>query len=914
MVIDDVKQLLQTLNDTLTRSLESAAGFAVNRGHHEVTPEHLLLKVLEQDDTDLSHIFDHFGVDPSDVETALMHHLEDFRTGNAGRPSFAPTLLQLVESAWLISSVHHDLSEVRSGTLLEALLRSDEMKANDYVDAFASIYPEELRQNFRTIVADSGETMSTASGAASGREGTGDGGDGGALDEYTLSFTQQARDGEIDPVSCRNEEIRQVIDILSRRRKNNPILVGEAGVGKTAIVEGMARRVAEGDVPDAMADIEIRSLDLGALKAGASVQGEFEDRLKSVMQEVKEAPKPTILFIDEAHTLIGAGGNEGTGDAANLLKPALARGELRAIAATTWSEYTKHIEKDPALERRFQRVKVEEPSVEEAATMIRGIRDAYEEHHEVQITEGAVEATAELAGRYISGRQLPDKAVDLLDTAAARVQRSRSARPGQLDDLDRRLDELDTQIEGIERDLASGLRKDADKLADLKEERETIQAERDELEGQWEREKELVGQITDQREQLTLESTNGTSSASNGEAAAEEERRTQIGDLQSELEALEGEESMVHGAVNEEVAAQVVSDWTGIPVGSMLEDEAERLLNLEDRLSSAILGQDQAVREVAKTVRTSKAGLSPPDSPLGVFLFTGPSGVGKTETARSLADLLFGGERFLTTINMSEYQEKHTAAQLKGSPPGYVGYGEGGVLTEAVRRQPYSVVLLDEIEKAHRDVMNLFYQVFDQGFMRDGEGREIDFRNTIIIMTSNLADDKITQLAHGNWDEQEEEDGEILEQVPDEAFADSEEAEEGVLDERPSAEAVRDAIHPTLVEHFQPALLGRMRVVPYFPLDTDTMRGIAEMKLRDVGERLQEAHGVELTYEPSVVDTIAARCTQTDAGARNIDSIIHRTLLPETAEALLPRMAQEDLPSTLKLGLDADGAFTYSLE
>jgi len=904
MVIDDVKQLLQTLNDTLTRSLEAAAGFAVNRGHHEVTPEHLLLKVLEEDDSDLGPIFDHFGVDPAAVETALLHHLEDIRTGNPGRPSFAPALLELVESAWLISSVHHDLSAVRSGTLLEALLRSDTLTANAYVETLADVYPEELRRRLPELVAASGETGgpddagATAPGAPAEAEA------GEALDAYTLSFTQQARNGNIDPISCRNEEIRQIIDILSRRRKNNPILVGEAGVGKTAIVEGMARRVAEGDVPDALADIEIRSLDLGALKAGASVQGEFEDRLKSVMQEVKAASRPTILFIDEAHTLIGAGGSEGTGDAANLLKPALARGELRAIAATTWSEYKKHIEKDPALERRFQRVKVQEPSVEEAATMLRGIRGAYEAHHSVQITEEAVQATAELAGRYISGRQLPDKAVDLLDTAAARVQRSRSARPGRLDDLDRRLDAIDTEIEGLERDLASGLREESDELAALKEERDTLRAERDELEAQWEQEKELVGRITEQREQLVP----ATTTAGDGAADAtgnRDERRARIGALQDELDELDGEAAMVHGAVNEHVAAEVVSDWTGIPVGNMLEDEAERLMNLDDRLGNAILGQDEAVHEVARTVRTSKAGLSPPDSPLGVFLFTGPSGVGKTETARSLADLLFGGERFLTTINMSEYQEKHTAAQLKGSPPGYVGYGEGGVLTEAVRRKPYSVVLFDEIEKAHRDVMNLFYQVFDQGFMRDGEGREIDFRNTIIIMTSNLAADEITKLAHGPPDEAEE-----GEEAADEGAG--EEAAD-VLAERPSADTVREAIHSTLTEHFQPALLGRMRVVPYFPLDTDTMRGIAEMKLREVGDRLREAHEVDFTYEPSVVDTLAARATQTDTGARTIDTIIHRTLLPQAAEALLPRMAQEDLPSTLSLRFD-DGAFRCSLD
>ncbi|PQJ33905.1 ClpV1 family T6SS ATPase [Salinibacter sp. 10B] len=895
MVTDDVKQLLQTLNDCLAHSLEAAAGFAVKRGHPEVTPEHLVLKVLEQEDSDYVRALRHFDVDPGRLETALVHYVEEFRTGNAGRPSFAPALLQLVESAWLLGSVHHGLSSVRTGTLLAAMVRSDTLTTRGYMDVLSAVYPEELRAQLPNLMAESGE------GAAPSSDDTGTGaaapeGEQTVLDRYTLSFTQQARDGEIDPISCRNEEIRQITDILSRRRKNNPILVGDAGVGKTAIVEGLARRVADGDVPDRLADIEIRSLDLGALKAGASMQGEFEERLKSVMTEVKEAPTPTILFIDEAHTLIGAGGNEGTGDAANLLKPALARGELRAIAATTWSEYKKYIEKDPALERRFQRIKVEEPSVEEATTMLRGIRSAYEAHHDVPVTEAAVEATAELAGRYISGRQLPDKAVDVLDTAAARVKMSRSARPGRLDDLDRRLDTLKTEIEGLERDLASGLRDEADDLEALKDEYEAVRAERDELEEQWKEERALVGEISDVRSEL--------STATNGTAEAVPEATTapaDLGDLQEKLNDTEGEQPLVHGAVTEQVVAEVVSDWTGIPVGSMLEDEAARLLSLEDRLGSAILGQASAVREVSKAVRTSKAGLNAPDSPLGVFLFTGPSGVGKTETARRLADFLFGGERFLTTINMSEYQEKHTAAQLKGSPPGYVGYGEGGVLTEAVRRQPYSVVLLDEIEKAHRDVMNLFYQVFDKGFMRDGEGREIDFRNTIIIMTSNLASDTITQLVRGTDEADEGEDPEEAEAEPN-------------RDDRPSVEQVREAIHPTLVEHFQPALLGRMRVVPYVPLDTETMRGITEIKLGDVADRLQEVHGIDFVYAPEVVDTIAARCTQVDAGARNIDTIIHRTLLPETAEALIPRMAEDDLPSTLTLGLDSDGDFTYTFD
>ncbi|MFB6232423.1 MAG: type VI secretion system ATPase TssH [Salinibacter sp.] len=890
MVTDDVKKLLKKLNDRLTRDLESAAGFAVNRSHYEVTLEHLLVKLLETNETDLALILNHFGVEPGRFEEALVHQLENFRTGNASRPSFSPTLLETVESAYLIGSVHHGFGSVRSGTLLDAMLRSDALKTKAYMDVLRPVGRDDLREHFLDIVAGSTESAARAPETAPpSRDGVPEEAEDSALAQFTVSFTQEARDGKIDPISGRNEEIRQITDILSRRRKNNPILVGEAGVGKTAIVEGLARRVANDDVPETLENIEIRSLDLSALKAGASVQGEFEDRLKSVLQEVREAAKPTILFIDEAHTLIGAGGGEGTGDAANLLKPALARGELRAIAATTWSEYKQYIEKDPALERRFQMVKIDEPSVEEAVVMLRGIRSAYEEHHGVQVTDHAVDAIAELAGRYISGRQLPDKAVDLLDTAAARVKMTLTARPGRLEDLDRQLQNLNTEIEGIQRDLEAGLREETGELQEVKQKREEVRAERDELEARWEREKELVERIVRKREELsTPAAVLADGQTENGQTEEQDveldpETQEEIDALQDELEEVRGEMPMVHGAVDEHIAAEVVSDWTGIPVGNMLEDEAELLLNLEDRLGEHILGQDAAIREVSKTVRTSKASLSSPDSPQGVFLFVGPSGVGKTETALQLADLLFGGERFMTTINMSEYQEKHTAAQLKGSPPGYVGYGEGGVLTEAVRQRPYSVVLLDEIEKAHRDVMDLFYQVFDKGFMRDGEGREIDFRNTIIIMTSNLASDQITRLAQDT-------------------------------DERPPPDEVREAIHPTLVDHFQPALLGRMRVVPYYPLDTETMKGVTEIKLGEISDRLQDAHEIDFTYDPSIVDHIAARCTQVDAGARNVDFIINRTVLPEAAQAIIPRMTDDEMPSRLTLGLDQDGDFTYSFE
>ena len=878
MITEDLKKLLQKLNDRLTRALESAAGFAISRGHYEVALEHLLLKLLDEEGGDVTRILQHAGVEPGRFQEALQHQLEDFRTGNTGRPTFSPTLLETIEQAWLVASVHHGFSTVRSGALLEAVLRSDALKGEPYMDVLKPIGRESLRDDFIDIVAGSSEDAPRVGGDGQAAAGDAPSGDS-ALARFTVNITQDARDGTIDPIFGRNKEIRQIIDILSRRRKNNPILVGEAGVGKTAVVEGLALRIARGDVPKVLEEVDIRELDLGLLKAGASVKGEFESRLKSVIQEVRAAPKPTVLFIDEAHTLIGAGGSEGTGDAANLLKPALARGELRTVAATTWSEYKQYIEKDPALERRFQLVKIEEPSVKDAAIMLRGIKSVYEDHHGVQVTDDGVDATAELAGRYISGRQLPDKAVDLLDTAAARVKMTMTARPGRLDDLDRRLQDLEIEIDGIERDITSGLREEREELGALKQQRDTLRANRKELEARWEREKALVHEILDKRKALTADAAVTT----NGESATDGALRNEVKALHEELGALQGETPMVHTEVNEHIAAEVVSDWTGIPVGNMVKDEAAALLRLEGRLGEHILGQDAAIREVAEAVRTSKAGLGNPDAPLGVFLFVGPSGVGKTETALKMADLLFGGERFMTTINMSEYQEKHTVAQLKGSPPGYVGYGEGGVLTEAVRQRPYSVLLLDEVEKAHRDVMNLFYQVFDKGSMRDGEGREINFRNTVIVMTSNLASDTITHLG------MQEED-------------------------RPTPDQVREAIHKQLVDHFQPALLARMRVIPYYPLGTETMRGITEIKLGRIGRRLDEAHGVDFAYDPEVVDTIAARCTQVDAGARNIDFIINRTVLPEAARALIGRMTEDEMPAELVLGLDEDGAFTYTFD
>lgn len=877
MITKDLKKLLGKLNAHLTHVLEAAAGFCIARGHYEVAIEHVLLKLVEDPtDNDVARILRHFEIEAGRVQDALLVTVEGFRSGNTSRPTFSPTLLHLIESAWIVASVHHGYGEVRSGAFLEAVLESEALQGAPYMDLLAAIQRDALRQDFMDIVAGSVEERRTAPGAGGSRDGR-PGAAASELDRYTIDLTARARDGAIDPIAGRDKEIRQIIDILSRRRKNNPILVGEAGVGKTAVVEGLALRIVAGDVPDGLAEVSIRTLDLGLLQAGASVKGEFENRVKGVIQAVREAPKPIILFIDEAHTLIGAGGTAGTGDAANLLKPALARGELRTVAATTWSEYKKYIEKDPALERRFQMVKVEEPSVPVASIMLRGIKGKYEEHHDVQITDDAVEAAAELSERYISGRQLPDKAVDLLDTACARVRMTQTTRPGRLEDLDRQIWHLGIEIGAVQRDLDAGLREEAEELVALRAERDGLEGEREQTAARWEEEKGLVEQIVQARRQLTRPDP---VAAGDGAAPDEASAREALFDLQRSLAALQEDEPMVFAEVNEQVAAQVVADWTGIPVGDMVRDAATRLLALEDRLGESILGQGEAIEQVAESIRTAKAGLGNPDAPLGVFLFVGPSGVGKTEMGLQLADLLFGGERFLTTINMSEYKESHTASQLKGSPPGYVGYGEGGVLTEAVRQRPYSVILLDEVEKAHRDVMNLFYQVFDKGSMRDGEGREINFRNTVIIMTSNLASDIITYVSP-----------------------------EG---ERPTPDQVRQAIHPALAEHFQPALLGRMKVVPFYPLHKEVMKGIVRLKLGKIGRRLERSHDIAFEYDPDVVERIAERCTQVDTGARNVDFIIDRNVLPGASRALIAHMVEGSEPTRLALGLDDEGAFTYT--
>jgi type VI secretion system protein VasG len=889
VITKDIKKLLEKLNDHMTRAFEAAAGFCISRTHYEVSVEHLLIKLLEDGTGDLPRILNHFGIDSGKLWEALLKQLENFRTGSTGRPTFSPVLLQLVESSWITASVHHEFPEMRSGNMLEALIDSEGLRMDGYMEILSSVRSDDLRQNFMDIVGGSAEDSPAKLAAARRdmempkREGE------TAVELYTLDITGRARDGEIDPVFGRDKEIRQIIDILSRRRKNNPILVGEAGVGKTAVVEGLALRITHGDVPASLVEVEIRGLDLGLLQAGAGVKGEFENRLKSVIKEVKEAPKPTIMFIDEAHTLIGAGGAAGTSDAANLLKPALARGELRTVAATTWTEYKKYVERDPALERRFQMVKIDEPSVELATIMMRGIKSKYEDHHGIQISDEAVSTAVKLAERFISGRQLPDKAVDLIDTSTARVRMGQTTKPAALDDAERRLQNLDIRIAAVRRDLETDILHDDTILKELLEEHQQVDKKRTELEEQWKKETKLVIRIDDLRKQLlkTGAASSGskkTKKKTKGKKVQSKTTETtkikkEIDKLNKQLVKLQAENPLVHVEVGGDIAAQVVADWTGIPVGNMLKDEADILLNFEDRIGERILGQDEAILEVADTIRSAKAGMRNPEAPIAVFLFVGPSGVGKTESARALADLLFGGERFVVTINMSEYQESHTVSQLKGSPPGYVGYGEGGVLTEAVRQRPYSVVVLDEVEKAHRDVMNLFYQVFDRGFMRDGEGREIDFKNTVIMMTSNIG-------------------SEIFMQVCTE-------------DERPTPDQLREAIHPDLINYFQAALLARMKVIPFYPLRKDAMKGIVKLKLGHIGNRLRENHNMAFDYAPTLAARITERCTEVDTGARNIDFIIDRTVLPEVSKAMLAQMAEEKMPTKLRLGIDKKGNFTY---
>ena len=878
MAAIDLKSLVGRLNEPCRRALEAAAGLTLSRTHYNVELEHWLLKLVDIADGDMVAIFRHYQVDEGRFRADLNRSLDRMKTGNSRAPSLAPDIVELVKAAWLMASVEHHLSQVRSGHLIWALLADETLgrRARDASSQFLRIPPDTLKNDFAAVTGGSSEAQAAVAADTSEPGSASDGATvsakSGALGQFTIDLTAQARAGKIDPILGRDSEIRQVVDILTRRRQNNPILTGEAGVGKTAVVEGFAVRVAEGEVPEALRDVSVRTLDLGLLQAGAGVRGEFENRLKSVIEEVKASPKPIILFIDEAHTLIGAGGSAGQGDAANLLKPALARGELRTIAATTWAEYKKYFEKDAALTRRFQVVKVEEPAEPVAIEMVRGLLDTLESHHKVRILDEALGAAVRLSARYIPGRQLPDKAVSLIDTACARVAMSQGAIPAAIEDRQRRMAAVDAEVAILDREAATGL--DHHKRRDeLVEERATAEAELKTLEEQWEKEKELAAKITAER--AIIETPD------NGED--KDAARARLAEVTAQMREVQGERPLIFPLVDAQAVAEIVEAWTGIPAGRMHTNEINAVLHLQEAMEKRIVGQPHALDAVAKAIRTSRAGLTDPRKPIGVFLFVGLSGTGKTETALTLADLLYGGEQNLTIINMSEFKEEHKVSLLMGSPPGYVGYGEGGVLTEAVRRRPYSVILLDEMEKAHPGVQDIFFQVFDKGMMKDGEGRDIDFKNSVIIMTSNAGTDLIEKL-----------------------FADPETA--------PDTTALAEALMPELMKSFKPAFLGRVTLVPYLPLSDAVIRQIVSLQLGRVSARVQESYGASFEYDPELVETIAARCTETSSGARNIEKIISGTLLPELSAEALARLGAGQQISRVSVGLSSSGSLSYAVE
>ena len=930
----NLKSLVGRLNETCRGALEGAAGLCLSRTNYDVEIEHILAKLLDEDDTDLHKICRHYEVNVDRLSKDVSTALDRLKTGNSRTPGISDRLPEWFQNAWLLASVDYGAARVRSGHLLLALLSNDGTAriARDISREFSSISPESLQKDLPNVTKDSAEARDavalgeTANGGDGAPVASGVPGKTKALDQYTEDLTAKAAAGKIDPILGRDFEIRQLVDILTRRRQNNPILTGEAGVGKTAVVEGFAVRVHEGDVPEPLRNVAVRTLDLGLLQAGAGVKGEFENRLKQVIDEVKSSPQPIIMFIDEAHTMIGAGGAAGQNDAANLLKPALARGELRTIAATTWAEYKKYFEKDAALARRFQVVKVEEPDEERAIIMMRGIADKMEEHHNVRILDEAIVECVKLSNRYITGRQLPDKSVSVLDTACAKVAIGQGATPAGIEDATRRIQSLTTEINSLEREMATGAAHD-ERLEDLNKKKTGTEAKLAALNEQWTKEKDLTDQIKTIRTKLEMSRLDGklnggqpsavsdqseaedssepsaSADGANAEteiaadssatAAAPAPETAQPLDLQAakeelkkltaDLKTVQGEHPLMQPVVNGQAVAEVISGWTGIPIGKMVADEINSVLKLQDTLGERVLGQSHALEAISQRIRTSRAGLTDPKRPIGVFLLVGTSGVGKTETALALADSLYGGERNLISINMSEYQEAHTVSSLKGSPPGYVGYGEGGVLTEAVRRKPYSVVLLDEVEKAHPDVMELFFQVFDKGVLEDGEGREIDFKNCVILLTSNVGTDTIMKLC-----------------------ADP--------DTKPEPDGLVEAIRPELVKAFKPALLGRMVTVPFYPISDDILRLIIRLQLGKIKNRISDNHGAKFTYDDAVVETVASRCTDVDSGARNVYNILTGTLLPEMSGEVLSRMASGEGIKNVHVTVGDGGNFAYEFK
>ena len=889
--------LFGKLNKLGYQAIESAAVFCKLRGNPYVEVVHWFHQILQGADSDLHRIAAHYKLDPSNIARDMTRALDALPRGASAISDLSSHLNSAVETAWLYGSLKYNSNQVRTGHILLGMLKTRDLQGILYgiSDEFRKIKADDLADNFDAAVDGSPEGNMRAQDGSSVGGGASPGEHSGAiapaqmgkeeaLAQFCTDLTQQARDGKIDPIVGRDEEIRQVVDVLMRRRQNNPILTGEAGVGKTAVVEGFALRIARGDVPPALKEAKLMSLDVGLLQAGASMKGEFENRLRSVIDEVQASTVPIIMFIDETHTLVGAGGAAGTGDAANLLKPALARGTLRTIGATTWAEYKKHIEKDPALTRRFQTVVVDEPSPTKAIMMMRGIASMLEKHHKVQVLDEGIEAAVNLSARYIPARQLPDKSVSVLDTACARVAISQFAVPAEVDDSRRRISALETELEIIGRDETAGY--------DVEERRAAVTFAKGEeetrlqgLTARWEAEKAVVDEILAIRAKLR----EGGAPVEEAEAPAsplEPEARaaliTQLKAKNQELIAMQGDSPLILPIVDAQAVATVVGDWTGIPVGRMVKDEIETVLNLETHLAKRVIGQDHAMKMISKRIQTSRAGLDNPQKPIGVFMLAGTSGVGKTETALALAEVLYGGEQNVITINMSEYQEAHTVSSLKGAPPGYVGYGEGGVLTEAVRRKPYSVVLLDEVEKAHPDVHEIFFQVFDKGVMEDGEGRSIDFKNTLILLTTNAGTEMIMDLC-----------------------ADP--------DLMPDPESMAKALRDPLLKIFPPALLGRLVTIPYYPLSPEMIGEITKLQLGRIKKRVSAAHGVPFEYTDAVVQTIVDRCQELESGGRMIDAIVTNTMLPDISAEFLRRMMTGGVVN--KVAIDVkEGEFTYGFE
>jgi type VI secretion system protein VasG len=911
--------LFGKLNSLGYKAIESATVFCKMRGNPYVELVHWLHQILQLQDSDLHRIIRQFDLEPSRVAQDLTAALDRLPRGSTSISDLSAHVEEAVERGWVYATLLFGEPQVRTGYLVFGILKTPGLR-NALLGMsreFEKVKLDTLGDRFDEVVGGSPEDALAASdgfrvgggaapGEASGAMAPSQMGKQEALRQFSVDLTEKARKGELDPIVGRDEEIRQIVDILMRRRQNNPILTGEAGVGKTAVVEGFALRIASGDVPPPLQDVTLRNLDVGLLQAGASMKGEFENRLRQVIEEVQASEKPIILFIDEAHTLVGAGGAAGTGDAANLLKPALARGTLRTVAATTWAEYKKHIEKDPALTRRFQVVQVGEPSEEKAILMMRGVASTMEQHHRVQILDEALEAAVKLSHRYIPARQLPDKSVSLLDTASARVAISQHAVPAEVDDSRRRIEALDTELEIIGREKAVGI----DTEAREAEASDKLTAEKERLEGleaRWDKEKGLVDRILELRARLRghvgkVEGTESRletaadeaaetvgvetgSAAPAGDELSEAERRellSELKGLQSELAEVQGERPLILPSVDHQAVASVVGDWTGIPVGRMVKNEIETVLHLADAMEQRIIGQRHALDMIARRIQTSRASLDNPNKPIGVFMLAGSSGVGKTETALALAEALYGGEQNVITINMSEFQEAHTVSTLKGAPPGYVGYGEGGVLTEAVRRRPYSIVLLDEVEKAHPDVHEIFFQVFDKGWMEDGEGRVIDFKNTLILLTTNAGTDLIMSMCA---------DPELM----------------------PEPEGIAAALREPLLKVFPAALLGRLVVIPYYPLNDEIIAAIAKLQLGRIEKRIAENHKVPFTYDQDVVKLIAERCTELESGGRMIDAILTNTVLPRISGEFLTRMVEGKPVERVHVGVDK-GEFSYAFD